>query len=190
LTADKERLSPTILRRVVLLEPLLHAYPRSGMGEKNIQVYAKALTVLSEAELKAAVLRCISVYKFFPSIAEIIEAAESVSNAMQGKQSFSSWEAWQMALSEVRRCCHVLVPEIKNAEVAEAVRLFGWSDLCAIEEQNVNTARAHFTRIYESVIARGRDKRVNQNIVSLLAKKSVAGQMTSPKVVELAPPGG
>jgi hypothetical protein len=157
------------LERIEILKPLLLAYPRANMAQGNIKIYAEALTVLSAAELKAAVLRCISTLKFFPAISEIVEAAEVVANAARGITPLTAGEAWQMAMREVRRCCHVEPPQIENAAVAETARLFGWAELCCLQERDANTARAQFTKIYEGVLLRKRNRRINKNVLAVLA---------------------
>ena len=163
--------SSDVLKRIELLKPLLLAYPRSGMTADNIRVYAVALTLLSEAELKAAVLKCMRASKWFPSIAEIIDAAEGFRAEFVGGSVLTSAEAWAAVWRECAKKTHFMEPEFEDESVKEAVRLFGWREFFVIEEKTVGVARAQFMRMYESVLARGKEKKINSSIAALLTQK-------------------
>lgn len=154
-----------VLARINTLTPLLLAYPKSGMAAEHIEVYAQALTVVSVEVLQSAVFKCLRTYKFFPSISEIMEQAEVLSETMQGKDSLSSDEAWHKVMREVKTKAHFLDPEFEDENVAEAAKLFGWGELHMIRENEVGIARAQFKKIYDGVCARRKEKLLNQQII-------------------------
>lgn len=71
----------------------------------------------------------------------------------------SSVEAWKMVLDEM---AHVGgsygIPKIKNRLVQRAVESLGWREICSSE--NVDVVRAHFTKAYDSLVARDKESKL------------------------------
>lgn len=158
---------------IELLTPYLMAFPQSKMNDGSLIVYAKALSPLSIPEIDAAMLKLMRTMKFFPSVAEIFEQAEDVKLFATKTEIPSADEAWHEAM----RLAHdkFLYGEWTYSckEVEQAVRNFGKRELCALGNDAVNTARAQFMRIYNSITVRQRNKQANAAVLDMMPKQKV-----------------
>ena len=111
------------------------------------QVYHRLLSDIPDAQLEAAALHVTSENTFFPSAAELRQAAFMLANCNQP----SAEEAW----GQVRRAFQYGLNEISDARTRRAVEIMGWRELCLSENQVAD--RAHFMKIYASLSER--DKR-------------------------------
>ena len=150
------------------LMPYLMAFPRSKMNEGSLIVYARALSSLSVVEIDAAMLKLMRTVKFFPTIAEIFEQADNVKNFAIGKSESSADEAWHEVMKEVHSAFIYREPKFSAPEIKQAALNMGWTSLCNLETDAINTARAQFMRIYESILKRKSDKKVNQEVMDAL----------------------
>ena len=65
-------------RTIKLLATCRKAFPQSKADGETLALYARALEPLGYGAIEAAVMRCLRTARFFPTIAEIYDAAESV----------------------------------------------------------------------------------------------------------------
>lgn len=70
-----------------LLTLVNKAYPYSKADGATFALYAKALEPLSYEEINAGITKCLRKCKFFPTVAEIFEAAESIKRQQQATES-------------------------------------------------------------------------------------------------------
>ena len=115
------------------------------------QVYHRILSDIPDAQLEAAALQVASRNIFFPSAAELREAAFVLANHNQ----LSAEEAWGEVRKAMQKFGSYRIPEFDHERVARAVDVMGWRNLCMSE--NEITDRAHFMRVYSSLSER--DKR-------------------------------
>lgn len=156
-------------RRVAhLLAPLLCAYPAAKISMETIQVYAVALSVLTEDQLQAAVLRCMRTCKFFPSIAEIMEAADEITDVTNSTRLSDEDEAWQEVLQQVHDAFVYRKPKFSRPEIEQAAMAMGWIALCEMPADQVATNRAQFLRLYKSICQRKRNEKVNNEVIMAL----------------------
>lgn len=157
-----------VAKSVETLAPLLCAYPSAKITEDTIRVYAVALSELSEAELQAGVLRCMRTCRFFPSIAEIMEASREVVEAVKGSEIRDGDEAWQEVQKAVRYTLTYNEPEFSNQQIKQAVDTIGWRSFTECKIGDINTLRAQFLRIYDSICKRRNNERINANVLQLI----------------------
>ena len=158
---------------VATLTPYLMALPQSKINEGSLVIYAKALSSLSIAEIDAAMLKLMKTSKWFPAIAEIFEASENIETFITGKSKPTADMAWAEAMKLAHDKWIYGKWEYSCKEVELAVNYFGKMELCQIETDNINTARAQFMRIYESVLKRQRDIKTNGEVLNQLPQKQV-----------------
>ncbi len=159
---------------VMALTPYLLAFPHSKMTTEGLIVYAKALSGLSVAEVNAAMLKLMRTCRFFPTVAEIFETAETLRNYAYGTGLPSPDEAWHEAMREAHDKFVYGKWELSTLEIEQAVKHFGKMALCELEPEGMNTARAQFMRIYSSILTRTRDKKVNREVLEALPRRQMA----------------
>jgi hypothetical protein len=111
----------TILHCVIMLQA---AYPRMQFGKESLKVYEMALADIEPKLLRTAVLRHISTSKWFPTIAELRQAATEI--MLQTDGQLSAPEAWGELLREVRLVGHWRRPRL-GPVVRRAVEAIGGS---------------------------------------------------------------
>ena len=153
------------------LMPYLMAFPQSKMNEGSLIVYARALSSISVAEIDAAMLKLMRTVKFFPAVAEIFEQAGNIKNFAIGKSESSADEAWHEVMNEVHSAFIYREPKFSTPEIKQAALNMGWTSLCNLETDAINTARAQFMRIYESILKRKSDKKVNHEVMKMLPEQ-------------------
>lgn len=130
--------------------------------------YVIALDELSYVEVKAALAKLSQTAKFFPTVAEIYEAARSIRATAEDNGELDAGQAWEEAMRLVKTC-HVYKPwTFSNPDVEQAVKQFGKQELCALGAADVNTARAQFRRIYNDVVSRRKDREENEKVLTRL----------------------
>jgi len=140
---------------------MAHAYPRFELSANTMKLYGEMLADIPVDVLEAAARQIMVQSKFFPSIAEWREMAH---NLMIGTHNIpSAYEAWQDAIHQVHICgdyyrYQVIThePEYAHPLVKRAVEIIGYRNL--LESDNTVADRAHFFRIYESLLERAEDE--------------------------------
>lgn len=160
---------------VRVLKPYIAAFPQAKINDGTLLVYARALAYLPPELIDAAMLKLLRTLKFFPSVAEIIEAAEGLMEMAEGlmemaegKSLLTPAEAWGEAMREARAKFVYRPWELSCPEVEKAVQAFGKMDLCMLEEAAVNTARAQFMRMYQQIVERKEERRQNEAVLTAL----------------------
>ena len=83
-------------------------------------------------------------------------------------------EAWGEVM-ELARKRGIYTPwAYSNALVQKAVACFGREELCALQTEQVPTARAQFLRIYDSMAQKEKDKKANEEIFKLMPTRPKA----------------
>ena len=138
---------------VLILSLLGASYPNFELKEPTINAYVCLLEDLPAKTLERAALEHIGRSKFFPTIAELRQAAFDLLEA--GSPLPEGHEAWQTVLSEVERVGHAGKPEFDSPLIAKAVETLGWRTICLSD--NVSIERAHFMQVYSGLVAKERD---------------------------------
>ncbi len=163
---------------VKLLTPYLAVFPACKLGDAGLVLYARSLVSLPLPVIDAAMVKLLQTHTFFPAVAEIFQEADAMKqHALEeatGNHLPTAAEAWAEVQEHVRRCGVYQKWEYSCQEVEDATTQFGRYELCMLESDAVNTARAQFMRIYESVLKRGREKLENQRAMNALSPQSRA----------------
>lgn len=170
-------LSPEEKKALRILSPLFIAFPKAPDDDDVMRVYAIALAGLGEAVLSAGVMRCLRTCKFFPSISEIMDASVIMVEAINGTNDRAADEAWKEVEVQMREAFIYKKPVFSRPEIETAALAMGWQSLCLTPNDQMGTARAQFLRLYESVCNRGKNKRINDNVISLMGGDAQAKQL-------------
>lgn len=162
----------------ILLAMTLQMYPfhpmyKAGKEQRNqfLKLYIGALDDLTYDEVNAALTKCLRNAKFFPTVAEIYEAAGSVRKTAEGDEEKDAGQAWAEVMQLVRTCHVYKAWTYSTSDIEQAVKEFGKQELCALNADEVNTARAQFRRIYNDIVSRRKERAENKKILSQLGLK-------------------
>lgn len=162
---------------VKLLATYLSAYPQSKLTEAGLLVYANALDPLEFDAIKMALTKLVRTSKFFPAVAEIYSEAEIMKAYTAGRRELpTAAEAWGEVMRLALRKGYMQDWEYSSEIIGDTVRQFGGKlAICELEQDAVNTARAQFLRMYESNLARHRDRSASRDAVKMLGGQSKTG---------------
>ena len=168
----------TVHQVAKILGVMIHAYPRFELSTDTIRLYGQLLSDIPVDVLEAAAHQIMAESKFFPTIAEFREMSHSL---MTGKRNIpSAYEAWENAMSEINRCgdyyryqVQTHLPEYSHPLVEKAVGIIGYRNL--MESDNKVADRAHFFKIYESLLDRAQDEIRLLPEVKLVSDKYLVG---------------
>jgi hypothetical protein len=153
-----------------VLKPYAAAFPNMKMQPEAWPIYASVLSVLTPDEVNAAMRKLLHTIKFFPTVAEIFEAAQSIRETAEASGLPTAGEAWQEVIRQARQNGLERPWTFSCPEVKKALDQFGKVELMMVEEKQTNTARAHFMRIYTDVIKRAKEERENKAVLNALPK--------------------
>lgn len=149
---------------VKLLAAVLKGYPSSKADAQTIAVYVSAFEFygFTFQQVRAGIMKAMRTSKFFPTVAEICEAAEKMEEHAAGTGKPSAWEAWEEALRFAKERSPYDSRPFKWScpEVETAVKRFGRMSLWELESKNEGTARAQFRDLYNRVLQDKKDKAV------------------------------
>ena len=125
------------------------SYPNFKVTKDTVRIYKMMLNDIPLEFLQAGALKHTSENKWFPTIAELREAAFAV---MLNKPGIpSAFEAWQEAIEHCRKGDYT---SYSHPLIEKAVNIIGipyWKTM--LEEQEMAT-RAQFIKVYESLFTR------------------------------------
>ena len=161
---------------IALLMQFLPAYPTVKMStpkeqedwKKRFAIYATVLQNESTEAINAAMLKLCRTCKFYPTVAEVLEQIESVTDYATDSRLPSPDEAWEEAMREAHDKFVYGKWELSTPEIEQAVKNFGKMALCELEPDGMNTARAQFMRIYSAICERKREAKTNQAVLDAL----------------------
>lgn len=159
---------------VKLLSPYTALFPNCKLTGESLALYARSLDMYPLAVLQTAIEYVIRKSKFFPTVAELCETADAVVAQVKNGEKPTAGEAWEEVMTNARRIGTYGKWEYSCPEVEAAVKRFGKNELCSLEMSAVNTARAQFMRIYDSVLNRNTQKTAFIQIFTRLPKAAQA----------------
>lgn len=144
-------------------------FPQSKIDDEGMALYVKLLEpILSPIQVSLAMKKLTLTSKFFPSVSEIIEAAKSVTDEASQSTIPSVDEAWREVVQQIHNAFVYKKPKFSTPEIERAALNMGWTSLCYLEVGEMNTARAQFRDIYNGIIKREKDKKVNNEVLKTL----------------------
>lgn len=132
-----------------------------NMQERDMKptaiLWEKSLSDIPYDIAEKALIKVLATSKFFPTIAEIREAAADITQP----RTMDAIEAWGLVIKAIRRYgSHRESEAIASLpeDVAQMVKRFGWRELCLNE--NPDTLRAQFRMAWETQSKRENDMRL------------------------------
>jgi len=169
----------TISRMMVVLSA---AYPRHEVTADTGRVYAELLHDIPDDVLLAAAKQNATTSKWFPSVAELREAAGNIVALSRGIRTAE--EAWLQVQAAMREygwygqsdgaggwCVPRMLSELERKAVDA---LGGWKLLC--HSENAPADRAHFLRIYDNLLKREQEKATMLPAVRETVERLVEGR--------------
>lgn len=136
-------------------------------NKDRLNVYFEVLKDIPTELLAKAVMKCITTCKFLPSVAEILEECESITETITGKPKVKDWdEAW---MEIYKNWCdgspYKPKPNWSTPEIALTVESFGWLNLLEAQSDQTQTIRAQMKALYETACKRKLKFIKNTNIL-------------------------
>lgn len=153
----------------------------TALKPEAIVMYADILDDIEANELDAILKKISRTNTFFPSVAEIINAHESMDGDANGTHVKSIGEAWQEVLKEMHDAFVYRKPEFSSEEIKNAAMGMGWMELCQTLESDLPTVRAQFERRYKDELTRKKDREQNEHVLGEKKNK----QLFANKVKEI-----
>lgn len=139
---------------VKLVGFLAAAFPYAQVSKDTQRVYVDALSDTPEDVLAAAIRQCINDCEFFPTVAAIQDRVKLLTSA----DRLSGPEAWEAVVSALKSGQYYFTdPVFEDPLIQVCVSALDWQTLRASE--NPIADRAHFLKMYESVVAREKQNR-------------------------------
>lgn len=141
-------MQPTPSDVLTLVQEVMACYPAQPFSPANVQAYCRHLADLPVPVLQAAVQRVIATSRFFPTIAEIRDAAAKLVDTAPDAD-----QAWAIVTRQVQLVGRTGKPDLQHERVYQAVQAIGgWHDLCASETAAAD--RVAFAKAYEAATRR------------------------------------
>jgi hypothetical protein len=137
-----------------MLATVAAAFP--NVQDRNLAMTARiwqvALSDLDPCDVNLAITKLLMTQRFFPTVAEIREAAENLSPMAHP----SPEEAWAEVNAHL---CRSKTAPYSDPLIVKAISGIGWNTIAMSE--NVGVERAHFMRFYETMLKKEREERTN-----------------------------
>lgn len=146
---------------------LIVAYPRADFPAETQKAYAQMLKDLDPDMVLAAVQDVISKSTFFPAVAEIRTAVNSLNEKVMGR--LDAYSAWDVVSTQIRRIGSYGQPELDDLTARAVDAVGGWRTICM--STNTPSDRARFVQAYDTLLARYRDDVVTLPQVKQLVEK-------------------
>ena len=159
-----------------MLTLLLKSYPSSKADMQTLALYVEALDDLAYPAVRAGIVKTMHTARFFPTVAEIREATDSMSKHVNHDGLPDAGEAWDECMRWLQRNSPYDANRTpwKHPEVERAAKRFGIMALYELEAEQANTARAQFMKIYNQIVTQKQDAAVNDKVMQKLGAHDVA----------------
>jgi hypothetical protein len=140
---------------------------KSFKVEGTAALWHKMLGHLPYSVVEAGLAKILLTSKYFPTVAEILAAAESLQPKSQGLPPVEA--AWD-------EVCRNLNPYQAPVWSHDGIRLTvrrlgGIRTLC--ESENMGPIRAHFFKLYEALAEREKEQTINSKVAALLERANI-----------------
>jgi len=134
-----------------ILTALAAAHPKFELRKATVAIYTELLADLDASVLKAVTLQCAMTSRFFPTIAEIRDAALAISRPAV-PSAYEAWAAVQVELRNVRRYALDYEPDLDPLTLRAVECVGGLADLRHTSSRVAD--RARFIEAYQVLAAR------------------------------------
>jgi hypothetical protein len=139
---------------------LLATFPNLAIEERTLKTWRALLAdIPDEPFLRAVTALCQGEKQVYPgtNVAALIrEKARASSEEMR----LLPGEAWGLVKAAVRHYGAYRKPTFPDENITRAVDILGWQDFCLSGIDEESAWRAHFMRIYESLVKREEENRL------------------------------
>lgn len=126
--------------------------------ESQILAYDRFLADIPPDLVSASIGSLIQAMKFPPTVAEIREEAQKIAAAAKGIRQPDAGAAWKRVQRGMSRWGSTRLAEFLaeladegDPLTAEAIQRYGWQSFGEVKPEDMGTARAQFTRIYNEL---------------------------------------
>jgi len=173
-------LEQTIEALTLLSAQFPHRQQSTVDWERMFEAYHAVLSDLDPSLLQAATLKVGAESEWFPSASQLRTAALDI--VQEADELPGAAEAWAEIHQEIRRVGSWGQPQFAHRIVQQSVdALGGWQALC--ESDSAMADRAHFLRIYASLLTRDRTDRVQLPAVADYIAQLAAAKSVEPKSI-------
>ena len=161
---------------VALVTLATAAYPAAQAKDPEpvVKAWRLLLPELSFPVAKAALFKVCRTSQFFPSVADIAQAAAELDP--RADRLPTAAEAWEEVAGLIRTVGPYRAPAYSCDTVRRAAQSIGWRQLCTGE--NPEADRAHFLKIYESLRERKLAARENETALKISGASDVLKMRT------------
>ena len=150
-------------------------HPEREVTKDTMKAYHAVLCDIEAELLMAAALHLASVSKWLPKPAELRTAAIELAARSRGEEVPTAEQAWLEVMAAMRSHGHVRQPDWSHELVGLAVEAVGgWRTLCL--STNTVADRAHFTKAYTGLYARGRERAIEHPAITAAVESLAAGR--------------
>ena len=103
--------------------------------------------------------------KFLPTISEIVEACQSLVATSSGKKLPSWLEAQREIEKQLADAGIYKKPKFTCKEIEQAVRAYGWLNICLSSNASMSTVWAQVRKLYEQACKCGREEATNHYVL-------------------------
>ena len=158
------------------------AYDKAN-NDKQLAAYSMALKDIPEELLMKACHKLLLENKFLPAIAEIVQACRSLVGSADDTKRERTWaEAWKEIMEQVRICGLYEKPKWSTPEIAAAVKSYGYTDLCGLQKDELQTASAQCRRFYEDACKKKNETDVNNFVLKRITGAEMIGLLPGEKM--------
>lgn len=158
-----------------IIKIMVSAYPNTQISDATREAYVTMLRDIPLNVLEASIRQAMAESEFLPTIAKIREKAL----ALTQPEHVSSFEAWGVVRKAMAQVGFYRYPTFEDPLIAKAVECIGWQTLCSSENEPAD--RAHFAKVYESLVKREIDdaritpevRQIQQKVRALIAGRSM-----------------
>lgn len=150
--------------RTQLTASFLAVYGCAGDGNM-IASYVHVLSDIPIEVLRAAFDKVLLESEKRPLPATVYKAAKALVEEKSGSRKLPWAEAWKEIDGQMRKNGVYSNPVFSRPEIAEAVRAYGWRNLCETLTKDMGTARAQLRNMYQDICERAEEERINQYVL-------------------------
>ena len=161
---------------------------QTRLDETSLVLYAENLAEYTIPQLNAAMKKIIRTCKYFPSIAEICEAVESLTEhvSTDGKGIPDAGEAFREMIEQAK--LHSVFTDkwkFSTPAIAQAVTMFGRQKVFEMLDADIAIHKAQFRKSYEAVLSRAKERKVNNAALENSKMVSIVDKLTARSTLTL-----
>lgn len=158
---DKKQNRSEIIKQMAVL---FGAYGQAADIDRQ-KIYVADLSDFPAELIGAACKKLRYEAKFLPTISEIVEAAKSLTATSIGKRLPSWLEAQREIEEQIRAAGTYKSPTFSCKEIEQAVRAYGWLNICLASDRMMPTIWAQLRKNYEQYCWRKQQDATNSYVL-------------------------